>query len=201
MQSVSVPFTMPHGAPAFAAATASHLGAAARKLHETPVRKSHAPVSPAHEAPTPSGVAHVLLVALQWRLARHGAEAPHAVPATAGATHFWVAHTRPSAQPSSTVQAPLAAARGAQTPQSPSVFSQCVLAHCQLDPQPSPFTRTPGLIWQEVGKTLATRSSQVEFAASRAHVSLSVVVWFVSGTSRSRVHPSVTRDSQVVMSP
>ena len=32
-------------------------------------------------------------------------------------------------------------ARGAQTPQSPSVFSQCVLLHCQLDPQPSPFRR------------------------------------------------------------
>ena len=63
-----------------------------------------------------------------------------------GVTHFFVAHTRPCAQPSSTVQAPLAAARGAHTPQSPSVFSQCVLMHCQLDPQPSPFTRTPGLI-------------------------------------------------------
>jgi hypothetical protein len=49
-------------------------------------------------------------------------------------------------QPSSTVHAPLTADRGAQTPQSPLVFSQCVLAHCQLDPQPWPFWRAPGLI-------------------------------------------------------
>jgi hypothetical protein len=110
-----------------------------------------------------------------------------------GITHFWAAHTRPCAHPSSTVQAPFAAARGAHTPQSPLAFSQCVLMHCKLDPQRSPFSRLPGLIWQDAGKTCATRSSQVAFAASRAQVTV-LVVSGCCPSLKSRVHPSVTRD-------
>src|SRR5262245_23260797 len=122
-------------------------------------------------------------------------------PSAAGEAHFCAAHTRPCVQLSSTVQAPPAAARGAQTPQSPSVFSQCVLMHCQLEPQPSPFRRGPGLIWHDAGKLFDSRSSQVALFASRAHATMSVVVWTLSGTSKSRMHPSVTRELQVAVSP
>ena len=64
-----------------------------------------------------------------------------------GATHFFARAHQTRAQPLvRRCRRRRPPARGAHTPQSPSVFSQCVLMHCQLDPQPSPFTRTPGFI-------------------------------------------------------
>ena len=67
MQRVNVLLTRPHASPPFAAAIVSHfcIAAAAKTLHDTPCRRSHPLVSPAHDAPSCSGVAHVVLVALQ----------------------------------------------------------------------------------------------------------------------------------------
>src|SRR6478736_4649588 len=62
---VSVLLTMPHDSPPFAAATISQRGGDANPLHPTPCLKSHALLSPSHDPPGPSGVAHVLLTALQ----------------------------------------------------------------------------------------------------------------------------------------
>ena len=45
------------------------------------------------------------------------------------------------------------------------------------------------------------RSSQLALFASRAHAAMSVVVALLSGTSMSRVQPSVTRDMHVAASP
>ena len=136
MQMVSALFTMPHASPPFAEASISHRGGDAKPLHPTPFPKSQALLSFSHEAPTPKGIAHILFVALQYRPPRQGAASPQGAFNAPGATHLCAAQTRPRLQPSSTVHDPPAADRGAQAPQSLLDFSQCVLTHCQLDPQP-----------------------------------------------------------------
>src|SRR6186713_2369555 len=104
----------------------------------------------------------------------------HGAPSAPGVTHLLAAQASPWVQPSVTVHAPPEAERGAHTPQSLVVFSQCALMHCQLEPQPSPFKRLPGLIWHEGGGLLLTRSSHVAFAASRAQAIMSAVVAVMS---------------------
>ena len=67
MQTVKVLLTSPHAWPPLAAAIVSHfcIAIGASVLHMTPWRKSHAPVSFAHAAPSASGAMQALLAALQ----------------------------------------------------------------------------------------------------------------------------------------
>ena len=74
--------------------------------------------------------------------------------------------------PSSTVQLPFAAWRGAQVPQLLFPFSQWPLMHCRLAPQPPPLTVGPGTGSQAAGRLLARRPSHVAIFAASAQAAM-----------------------------
>src|SRR6516225_6308984 len=115
--------------------------------------------------------------------------------------HLLFAHTSPIWQPSSTVQVPPVACRTAQVPHAVPDFSQCVLMHCRLEPQPVPSARLPGGFWHDVGKLLLMRSAHVTPGSALAQSTTSAGVRVLSGSDWSLLQPSATRTLQFAALP
>ena len=156
---------------------------------------------PRTRRPDASGVAHSVArrTAIEVAEARRRGAARRVQRARRDA--LLAAHTRPTRSPRRPCtrrrQPPAARTRRSRRPSSRSACSRTASSTRTLRRSGGRRASSD----RRRGRLFATRSSQVAFAASRAHATMSVVVWFVSGTSRSRVQPSTTRDSHVALSP